>query len=72
MPRGVITRYDPMSGTGVITAEDGRTYPFRLADVAPGSRPPTRGGGAGAPGPDGAGRALAFPRPTHDNDNDKD
>lgn len=68
MPRGVITSYDPSSGTGIITAEDGNTYPFDINDVDFDSLPPTRGTGTDSPSMDG----IPSRRVRSTDDNDKD
>ena len=35
---GTVTEFDSRAGLGVITAEDGATYPFHCTQIADGSR----------------------------------
>jgi len=35
---GVVTTFDEASATGVVTADDGSTYPFHCIEIADGTR----------------------------------
>ena len=35
---GLVTAFDPLAGTGTVTADDGTAYPFHCIEIADGSR----------------------------------